>query len=176
MYGNDFDGFVIPSYQSVLGGWPTVMEDLGYLSKWETGKYRIINCQVNTSLCLQTDKNQAEPWFPWILGTYGYSTRLNSPDYSNKHKFSYFKKPSQKFILADKVGIQFSNGACYTIQIPTQEVWPIEGSDFSVANGGFSFKHGNRTNLLFVDGHSESLGISQIPTPQALHLEQEFPW
>lgn len=172
-YASDSDDILRPSWLNAES-WVAAMRAGNYLKPWKKNVMNIVTCKTNFRLARPNS-----PSYIQIndLGTYGYSSKIFSPDYTNTiRKITSFKSPSQRLLLADKYRVQFSSGSKYMIYNNAPEVWPVYGGDSAGAVGGFSYAHNNSTNALFLDGHVKAFQKNQIPYPNMSHLVQEYPW
>ncbi len=69
------------------------------------------------------------------------NTRLNDLNGTTFDKISSVEKPSETLVIGEQLGSSW-----FTIETA----------------GGFSYRHGGKTNILFVDIHVEAMGISDV--------------
>lgn len=163
-YSNDWDGY-IPNYPTKNQPWYIILRGNSasggmYGLMWYSyGKESrdIMICQTHWMLQKEVSYTGSKPH---STTTYGFNTRIGFPEYMDFHfRLGRIPGPSRRFLLADKF-VANSTANAYDCKTGLEETYPFT----SAANGGFAFRHGGSTNLLFADGHAESKRKMAIST------------
>ena len=159
MYADDYDGYILPmhtgpSYNPANKFW---MQFLGELKivypKIEYSRYmQPYMCPAVTGS--PTEFNAKSGYYNWnfnirIVNTFN--------DWSKINNISKIRTASSAFCLADAV----NNGKIDEYSNGTALIWYAHptGAD----NVAIDFRHSNKANILFFDGHVGDRGMNEIP-------------
>ena len=161
-YSQDFSDFMIPYYRSGGDRWPFILVQNKYLGNFKSDSLAVFFCLANTDKrsfnefkeVNETDKNK----YMYVDYGYNYKHIGSSSRYGgnggitgfagNSAKLSQIKKPSETLAFMDAASSQNLKRGHYAVD----DIWP------GTTNRGIPmFRHGNRLNILWVDGHVDDV-------------------
>jgi prepilin-type processing-associated H-X9-DG protein/prepilin-type N-terminal cleavage/methylation domain-containing protein len=184
-YAEDFDGYTMPTMASPVYWWGEKQADgidhkAGFLWPYLRSKLEqdgVYECtqQRFGSYGLQSKPPAQPDSKKWITSTYGYNGYyLCSPmsgwagDIQDSHpwlKMASIKSPDEVFAFADTLIDQDKTGRNPVLQntalldppfrYTAAPANPWKKNDFPTT----CFRHNNKTNVVFVDGHSDAIGL-----------------
>jgi len=138
MYLQNYDEYIPPFYhKSINATWVTMFSAAGLLPK--AAKEKVLKCPSSTWVC---------DWDP-ELNKFGYGWNRVTFFQDYYTKFAQIRKPSQLILLGE-----INPG------IVSKIAWKGSGDN------NLDFRHSGCMNILFLDGHVESMSESNYPTSQ----------
>ena len=160
MYADNYNGYIYPMHTS-SSYYPDSMKNKFWMQF--LGELKIVYPTISLARYMQpfmcpsvagsvTQFNAMAGYYCW-----GFNARMNTFNtWSKVNNFNQIKRASSVWAMADAVntvGTEYNYGSSLIwYKTPT-----------SATSQKINFRHGNKANLLFYDGHVKSLGTHDIP-------------